>query len=153
TIATDLAALRGRFAHYLGERLGEPPDRIDAALYAHQGAAALRHVFAVASALDSLVIGEPHVLGQLRAAHRAAGEAGLLGPALESSLQAAYASARRVRRETRIAERPVSIAAAAVELAREIHGDLDRLTALVLGTAEMGELMAEHFRNAGVRRL
>ena len=67
--------------------------------------------------------------------------------------QAAYAAARRIRRETAIAHRPVSMAAAAVELAREVHGDLDRSTALLIGAGEMGELMAAQFRRAGVKQL
>jgi glutamyl-tRNA reductase len=120
------------------------------ALYRHEGAAALRHLFAVASALDSLVIGEPQVLGQVKEAHRLATELGLADAELEAAFAAAFATARRVRRETRIAERPVSIAAAALQLARDIHGDLARCSALLLGPGEMGELMAEQFQRAGL---
>lgn len=145
--------LRARFAEHLAGRLGETVERVTAALYHHRGVAALRHLFAVASALDSLVIGEPQVLGQLRAAHRVASEAGLVSGTLEAAFQAAYAAARRIRRETTIAHRPVSMAAAAVELAREVHGDLDRSTALLIGAGEMGELMAEYFRRVGVKQL
>ena len=152
-VGPDAAALRAGFARYLAEGLGVDVAEVTPALYLHQGPAALRHLFAVASALDSLVIGEPHVLGQLRSAHRAAAEAGLVGATLESALQGAYAAARRVRRETDLAERPASLAAAAVALAREIHGELDRAAVLLLGTGEMGELMAEQFRAAGVARL
>lgn len=153
-VSTNTAEpLRARFAEHLAERLGESVERVTAALYVHRGAAALRHLFSVASALDSLVIGEPQVAGQLRAAHRVASEAGLVGGALEAAFQAAYVAARRVRRETTIALRPVSMAAAAVELAREVHGDLDRSTVLLIGPAEIGELMAEHFRRVGVRQL
>jgi len=151
TVAAE--PLGGRFAEHLAERLGESVDRVSAALYRHRGAAALRHLFSVASALDSLVIGEPQVLGQLRAAHRAASEAGLVSAPLEVAFQAAYGTARRIRRETAIGQRPVSMAAAAVERAREVHGDLDRSTALLIGAGEMGELMAEHFRRAGVKQL
>ena len=142
-----------RFGPLVAARIGCREDAVAAALYRHAGEDALRHGFAVASALDSSVIGEPHVLGQLRAAHRAAAELGLVGPALEADLAAAYACARRVRRDTRIAERPVTLAAAALDLARGVHGALDRCAALVLGPSDMGELMAEQFRRAGVRRL
>jgi glutamyl-tRNA reductase len=137
----------------LAERTGFGAQAIAASLYRHIGAQALRHLFAVASALDSLVIGEPQVLGQVKAAHRRAAELGLAGGELEVVFAAAYGAARRIRRETRIAERPVSIAAAALQLARDIHGDLDRCAALLLGTAEMGELMADQFHRAGLARL
>jgi glutamyl-tRNA reductase len=140
-------------AALLAERAGIAVERVEAALYRHEGSAALRHLFAVTSALDSLVVGEPQVLGQVKAAHRLAASLGLIRGDLETAFSAAYQAARRVRRETRIAERPVSIAAAALELAREIHGDLDRCTALLLGPGEMGELIARQFRLVGVMRL
>jgi glutamyl-tRNA reductase len=141
------------FAPLIAARAALPLDSVAAALERHEAEAALRHLFAVASALDSTIVGEPHVLGQLRAAHRIAGELGLVGPALEGAFIGAFACARRVRRETHIAERPQSIAAAALDLARGIHGDLDRCAALLIGPTEMGELMAEQFQRAGVTRL
>ena len=141
------------FTPLIAARLGAADESIAAALYRYDGEAALKHLFAVASSLDSSVVGEPHVLGQLRAAHHAAASLGLVGPALELEFAAAFACARRVRRDTGIAERPVSLAAAALALARDIHGDLDRTAALLLGPSEMGELMAEQFRRAGLRRL
>jgi glutamyl-tRNA reductase len=153
TTSEDEDAAVAVFVALLAERTGCAAATVAGGLYRHKGAAALRHVFAVASALDSLVIGEPQVLGQVRAAHRAALEQGLAGATLDAVLSAACAAARRVRRETRIAERPVSIAAAALQLARDIHGDLDRCAALLLGPAEMGELIADRFRRAGLARL
>ncbi len=151
--ASEASRVAERFAALLADRTALPRGLIDSALYRHEGEAALRHLFAVASALDSMVLGEPQVLGQVKAAHRTAAELGLAGRELEAVLAAAFAAARRIRRETRIAERPVSIAAATLELARDIHGDLARTTALLLGGGEMGELIAEHFRNAGLGRL
>jgi glutamyl-tRNA reductase len=151
--AADAERPRAVFAALLAERTGLAAAAIAAALYRHDGAAALRHLFAVAAALDSLVIGEPQVLGQVKAAHRLAAELGLAGIELEAVFAAAAAAARRVRRETRIAERPVSIAAAALQLARDIHGDLARCSALLLGPGEMAELMAEQFHRAGLQRL
>jgi glutamyl-tRNA reductase len=153
TTAADADRASAALVAILADRTGIPAATIAASLYRHAGAAALRHLFAVASALDSLVIGEPQVLGQVKAAHRLAAEAGLAGAELESAFAAAYAAARRVRRDTRIAERPVSIAAAALQLARDIHGDFDRCAALLLGTGEMGELMADQFHRAGIARL
>ncbi len=150
TTAGDAALAGAAFAALLARRGGGDAA---AALYRHDGAAALKHLFAVASALDSLVIGEPQVLGQVKAAHRLAAELGLAGAGLEAAFAAATAAARRVRRETRIAERPVSIAAAALQLARDIHGDIDRCRALLLGPGEMGELMAEQFQRAGLAHL
>ncbi len=153
TLDTEAETARRSFAAYLAERLGAVEDELASALYVHEGPQALRHLFAVASSLDSLVLGEPHILGQLRAAHRAASEAGLVGGGLEAALQGAFAAARRVRRETRIGERPGSIAAAALEVAREIHGDLDRAVAVLIGVGEMGELMVDQLRLAGLGRL
>ena len=126
TVGAEIEAVRRSFTAYLAGRLGVSADELGSALYMHAGNPALRHLFALASSLESIVLGEPHILGQLRAAHRAASEAGLVGAELEAALQGALAAARRVRRETRIGERPGSIAAAALEVAREIHGDLDR---------------------------
>ena len=152
TTAADAEATRKHFGAYLAERLSSAPERLASVLYLHEGASALRHLFAVASSLESLVVGEPHILGQLRAAHRVASEAGLVGGGLEAALQAALGAARRVRRETRIGERPGSLAAAAIEVAREIHGDLDRAVGLLIGMGEMGELMLEQLRLAGLGR-
>ena len=153
TTSADGEQAAARFVTLLAERTGFTAPAIAAGLYRHEGMAALRHVFAVASALDGLVLGEPQVLGQVKAAHRLAAEHGLAGGELEAVFSAAFAAARRVRRETRIAERPVSIAAAALQLARDIHGDLDRCAALLLGPGEMGELIADQFGRAGLARL
>lgn len=117
------------------------------------GVDAARHLFQVAAAIDSAVVGEPQVLGQLRDADRRARLAGGIGPRLELVLSAAYAAAKRVRSETAIGQRPVSLAAAAVRVARDIHGDLGTATVLVVGPGEMGELLADAFQRAGAGRL
>jgi glutamyl-tRNA reductase len=119
----------------------------------HRGHAALRHLFAVAAALDSQTLGEPQVLGQLKDSHRVAQEAGLVAGSLEAMLQAAYTVAKRVRTETELASQPVSIAAAAIKVARQIHGDLRRCNALLLGLGEMGELMAAQLNDSPVARM
>ncbi len=134
-------------------RQGGNAEELDAALYCLADWAAVRHCFAVVASLDSLVIGEPHVMGQVKACHRLAREAGLCGTELEGLLAAAYHAAKRVRSETPIAERPVSIAAAAVQLARDLHGNLAQCGALLIGAADMGELVAEHLLAAGIGRL
>ncbi len=135
------------------ERAGLPPAALAGQLYTHAGADAVRHAFAVASALDSLVIGEPHVAGQVKTAHRLARDAGGCGPELEAVLQAAFAAAKRVRSETHIGEGPVSIAAAAVQLAGDLHGELRHCAGLVVGAGDMGELVAESLLAAGLGRL
>ena len=112
---------------------------------------ALAHLFAVAASLDSQILGEPLILGQVRECHRAAAALGLIGPGLEASLTAAYGAAKRVRSETEIGRYPVSMAAAALLVARDVHGDLTRCSALLIGLGEMGEFMGGELRSAGVR--
>ncbi len=115
--------------------------------------AALRHLFAVAASLDSVVLGEPQVLGQVKEAHQLAAGRGMVGSQLESTLRAAYEAAKRVRSETGIAERPTSMAAAAIQLARRVHGDLAACRAVLVGGGEMGELMAQQLREAGLSQI
>jgi glutamyl-tRNA reductase len=129
---------------------GLSPGALEGAHLALLGKAAVAHVFRVAASLDSQVIGEPHVLGQVKAAHRLARDAGMVGGAMEALLSAAYGAAKRVRAETAIAEGAVGIASAAARVARDLHGDLTGVTLLFLGTQDMGELVVEQLRNAGV---
>lgn len=137
----------------LAGQAGVPREEVAAQSYRLGGGEALRHIFAVASSLDSQMIGEPQVLGQIKEAHRLSQAAGLMGPQLEEALQAAYAVAKRVRSETGLAEQPVSIAAVVVGLARQLHGDLARARGLLIGPGEMGELVVEQLRRAGLGRL
>ncbi len=152
-IHDDAGAAAAAITGVLAERAGLDAAALAADLYTREGEAAVRHLFAIVSSLDSLVIGEPHVLGQVKASHRAAQAAGMIGGELDTLLQAAYGVAKRVRSETSIGERPVSIAAAAVEVAREIHGDLGARGGLLIGLGEMGELVAGKLREAGLGRL
>jgi glutamyl-tRNA reductase len=149
----DAGAVAAAIGAALAGRAALDPGALAPQLYAKSGTEALRHVFDVAAALDSQIVGEPQVLGQVKAAHRLAAAAGALGPGLETVLQAAYGAAKRVRSDTAIGERPVSMAAAACQLARDIHGDLAGATALLLGDGEMGELIAGQLGGAGLRRL
>lgn len=118
--------------------------------YILHGDDALRHMFRVAASLESQVIGEPQVLGQVKAAHRMASDTGMIGSALETILQACYSASKRVRTETTIGERPVSIASAAVQLARDVQGSLERSRGILIGDGDMGELVASQLLNAGL---
>jgi len=122
-------------------------------LYVHQDRLAVAHAFAVASGLDSMVLGEPQILGQLKDAYRLAHETGSTGPALNKLFQAAFSAAKRVRSETQIGANAVSLASAAVGLARRMYADLRERTALMIGAGEMIDLTARHFASAGVKRL
>ena len=130
---------------------GIDPGELAAAARGHVGEAALRHVFSVAASLESAMIGDPQILGQLKESHRRAADAGAAGPALDSALRAAYTAARRVRAETALAEGPVSIAASAQLVARDVHGDLRRPRALLIGLGEIGEFLGGELKAAGVR--
>ena len=115
---------------------------LDGQTYTLTGDEAVRQIFRVAASLDSLVVGEPQVLGQVKSCHRMAADAGMTGTGLEAILQAAYTASKRARNETKIGERPVSIAAASARLAQDLHGDLKKRSGLLIGTGEMGELVA-----------
>ena len=151
-VCDDPEATFGLLEELLIARSGLPSASFDGQWYRASGGEAVGHLFAVTAALESQVIGEPQVLGQVKESHRIAAASGVLGPRLEAALQAAYGAAKRVRSETPIGEMPVSIAAAAVQLAKRIHGDLGRSTVLLLGLGEMGELLACELRTAGSGR-
>src|SRR5436305_6104560 len=122
-------------------------------LYSHTDDAAVRHVFRVASSLDSMVLGEPQVLGQVRHAYSLAVEAGTAGRVLNRLVHQAFRVAKRVRTETGIAASAVSISYMAVELGRKIFGDLKGRTVMIIGAGEMAELSAKHLTSAGVSRV
>ena len=126
---------------------------LTSSLYVHQEQRAVEHAFTVASGLDSMVLGEAQILGQLKDAYRVAQEAGSTGPALNKLFQAAFSAAKRVRSQTRIGENAVSIASAIVSLARRVYSDLSAHTALMVGAGEMNALAARHFMSAGVKRM
>lgn len=148
----DPAAGRDAIEDFLAAA-GGPASELAAACYAHVGLDAARHTMTVAAALDSQVLGEPQVLGQIKAAHRVAANAGMVGGAFEALLDATYGAAKRVRRETRVAERPATMAAAAIRVARDVHGPLDACRALLVGDGDMGEALARQFLAAGIADL
>jgi glutamyl-tRNA reductase len=122
-------------------------------LYVHVGRTAVEHLFRVAASLDSLVVGEPQILGQLKGAFASARQAGTVGPWLNRAFQRAFHVAKRVRTETSLGTGQVSIPTVAVELAREIFGELEGHTVVLLGTGEMGTILAGLLGRAGARLL
>lgn len=122
-------------------------------LYQHLEQGAVRHILRVAAGLDSLVLGEPQILGQVKAAYQAANSAGTLGSLLERLFQHTFAVAKQVRTDTRIGASPVSVAFAAVGLAKQIFADLPKRTALLIGAGDTTELVARHLHENGLGRL
>ena len=122
-------------------------------LYHYEGADAVRHLFRVASGLDSLVLGEPQILGQLKTAYTQALNAKALGKSLGRLFQHAFAVAKQVRTDTAIGNSPVSVAFAAVSLAKQIFSNLAESTALLIGAGETIELVARHLFDNGIKRL
>ena len=128
-------------------------DDLHAYLYRHDEAHAVRHLFRVATGLDSLVLGEPQILGQVKQAWSNAREAGSLGGPLDRAFQQAFATAKRARTETTIGRNPVSVASTAVRLAQESFARLDESDVLLIGAGETIELAARHLVAGNVRRL
>ncbi|MDT4898748.1 MAG: glutamyl-tRNA reductase [Acidobacteriota bacterium] len=153
--ATNQRLLEGkeRIEEFLSRSRCLPQEDFSSHLYSHTDDAAVRHVFRVAASLDSMVIGEPQVLGQVRRAYSLAVEAGTAGRVLNRLVHQAFHVAKRVRRETGIAASAVSISYTAVELGRKVFGDLKDRTVLVIGAGEMAELSVKHLVNAGVSRV
>ncbi|QCU72691.1 glutamyl-tRNA reductase [Luteimonas yindakuii] len=151
---TELYAVADDGGHALAQWLTLRPDAdLSAYLYVHQGGDAARHLFRVATGLDSLVLGEPQILGQVKQAWAAAREAGTLGSELDRLFQHAFVTAKRARSETRIGNSPVSVASLAVRLAQESFTRLPESTVLLIGAGETIELAARHLVQANVQRL
>jgi glutamyl-tRNA reductase len=128
-------------------------ESLENALYMHDELQAVRHIFRVSSSLDSMVVGEPQILGQLKDAFEFALERKTTGVLLNRLLKKSISVAKRIRTETKIAENAVSISFAAVELAKKIFSDLPEKTFMLLGAGEMAELAAKHMINNGVRSI
>jgi glutamyl-tRNA reductase len=118
---------------------------LEAHLYSHTGEPAVRHAFRVAAGMDSMVVGEPQILGQVKQAVRNAEAVGTLGTSLARLFQVGFASAKKVRSETALGAQSVSMAAAALRLAQNLFGDLSRTRMLLIGVGEMVELAATYF--------
>jgi glutamyl-tRNA reductase len=121
--------------------------------YCYQDHEAVRHMMKVAGGLDSLVLGEPQILGQMKSAFAVAKEAGTLGAELHATFQQVFNIAKRVRTETAIGENPVSVAYAAVSLAQQIFSNLKQDTALLIGAGETIELVARHLAEQGIKHI
>jgi len=140
----------GQLLQLIAEAAGCAPSALAGQSYCHLGEDALRHLLAVTASLESQVVGEPQILGQVRQSYRLAQEAGLAGPYIAAATQAAFAAARRVRRDTPIGQQANSMAQVAVEVARDLFGRFDGLSLLWLGLGEMGEMLSDDFAAAGV---
>jgi glutamyl-tRNA reductase len=144
----EAVAQRWLFDHHqLNER------RLDEFLYTHADNAAVRHLFRVATGLDSMVLGEPQILGQVKDAYQAARLAGTLRSSMERLLQQTFAVAKRVRTDTRIGANSVSVAFTAVRLAEKLFANLSEACVLLIGAGETIELAARHLAESRVRRL
>ncbi|MEE2663784.1 MAG: glutamyl-tRNA reductase [Myxococcota bacterium] len=121
--------------------------------YLHSGRAAAAHVLRVASSIDSMIVGEPQILGQMKDAYRSAVEHDACGPVLSRLFQRAFSTAKRVKNETGIARRPVSVARVAVDLARQIFERFEDKKALLVGAGEMIELALDALRRAGLEQV
>jgi glutamyl-tRNA reductase len=139
---TDLTAFLHRY-------FGLDPALLAPHLYEHRDREAVRHLFRVAASLDSMVVGEPQILGQVKEAFAVARASGTVAGQLEHLLQSAFAVAKKVRTETEIGSNSVSIASVAVELARKIFGSLQGRTVFLVGAGKMSELSARHLVQQG----
>lgn len=143
----------GRIAQFLDTSGNLPAGFLNAHLYSHTNEEAVRHLFRVASSLDSMVVGEPQVLGQVRHAYAVGVQAGTVGRVLNRLVHHTFRVAKRVRNETGIAANAVSISYMAVELGKKIFDSLKGCSVLLIGAGEMAELSARHLVNAGAGRV
>jgi glutamyl-tRNA reductase len=146
TESGGLAAVKA----FLETERGLSREELDRYTYHFEGLDAVRHLFRVASGLDSMILGEPQILGQVRRSYLAAHAAGATGPILDHVLQQGLGAAKRIRSETGISRHAVSVASTAVVLARKIFGELKGRSVLLLGAGKMTELAAKHLRQNGV---
>ncbi len=153
TTSEQITQSRERITNFLSQSRSLPHDVFRDHSYSHIDDQAVRHIFRVASSLDSMVVGEPQVLGQVRQAYSVALEAGTAGRVLNRLIHQAFRVAKRVRSETGIAANAVSISYMAVELGKKIFGSLKGQSVLLVGAGEMAELSARHLINAGVSRV
>jgi glutamyl-tRNA reductase len=138
---------------FLSEFHSVRPDLLSRSLYHHYDREAVRHLFRVSAGLDSMLLGEAEILGQVREAYRFAHEHGATGPVLNRLFQGALEVGKRVRTETELGTRPMSVASAGVKLAERIFGKLNERSALVLGAGTISEQVVEQLRSRGIAHL
>lgn len=144
---------KGQLLDWIHRVNGIPHGELDEHFYDHSGENAARHLISVASGLDSLVLGETQILGQLKEAWQQAHEAGSLGKVLDRLFQHTFAAAKSIRTHSGISEHPVSVAYTAVVLARQIFGDLSTQTVALVGAGEMVQLCGRYLRDHGIAKL
>jgi glutamyl-tRNA reductase len=151
-VAPDDAAA-GALGRFISEYHGVDHGAIAAHLYTQSGREAARHLFRVAAGLDSLVVGEPQILGQVKSAYSTAADLGQTGPVINRLFHSAFGVGKRVRTETGLASGAVSVSYAAIALARKIFGSLTGLGVLILGAGEMAKLTGIHLQAQEVRQI
>jgi glutamyl-tRNA reductase len=150
---TDLLLEPGLISEFLGEVHNLPAEQIKPHLYNHPQGDAVRHLFRVAASLDSLIVGEGQIAGQVKRAYELAQERGSIGPLLHALFQNARVVAKRVRRETGISQGHASVSSVAVDYVRQVFSHFDDKTILVIGAGKMGELTLRHLRHLQPRRI
>lgn len=150
---SDATTLAAELPRFLAEEHGVDPALLAGRLYSYRGREAVRHLFRVAASLDSMVVGEPQILGQLKTQYAVAAAVGASGRVLHRCFHRSFSVAKRIRTETAIAERAVSIGSVAVDLAREIFDSLADKTVLLIGAGAMGELTARQLLSHGAGSL
>lgn len=153
TNVKDTAKAYESIKDFISEFHGLDRGSLEKSLYAHENLPAVRHVFRVASSLDSMVVGEPQILGQIKDAFEFALRKKTTGILLNKLMKKAISVAKRIRTETKIAENAVSISFAAVELAKKIFTDLSTKSVMLLGAGEMAELAAKHLMSSGLKEV
>jgi len=152
-IYTDTPCMQDGLIDWLSDYHKISGEQLKPYLYAHYDEAAIRHLMRVACGLDSLVLGEPQILGQIKNAFNLANEAKTIGPTLNRLFQHVFQVAKQVRTDTAIGANPVSVAFAAVSLGRQIFGSFDDKTALLIGAGETIELVARHLVSHGLKKI
>jgi glutamyl-tRNA reductase len=151
--ADDVAAAREDLIQFISQFHGVDRGALAPHIYERADLEAARHLFRVAAGLDSLVVGEPQILGQVKDAHASASRAQTAGPVVNKLFHSSFGVGKRVRTETALGSGAVSVGFAAVALARKIFGDLKGRNVLVVGAGEMGKLTAIHMKSQGVQRI
>jgi glutamyl-tRNA reductase len=146
-------AATGEIRRFLAEHRGVSDESLAGHLYERSGPDAVRHIFRVAASLDSLVVGESQILGQMKSAYGAASQVGSVGPLLGRCLERAFGVAKRVRTETAIARGAANVSSVAVELAKRVFGELAGKIVLVVGAGKMSDLAARHLRADGAAEI